>query len=178
MNTGAAFAHYKIEEQIGQRGMGVVYRASDSRLGRQVAIKVLPERFAHDPERLARFEREARMLASLNHSAIGAIHGIEESGGVRFLVLELVPGETLAERVRTGPMGIPEPINISRQIAEALEAAHEKGIIHRDLKPANIKITPQGKVKVLDFGLTKAFESDTLDSDVSQSPTVTVDDVS
>ncbi|MBI1789026.1 MAG: serine/threonine protein kinase [Acidobacteria bacterium] len=147
---GQTLGHYKIEEQLGAGGMGVVYRATDSKLGRQVAIKVLPERFAQDPERLARFEREARMLAALNHPNIAAIHGLEESGGTYYLVLELVPGKTLQ-----GPLPLEEALPIAGQIAEALEAAHEKGIVHRDLKPANVKITPEGKVKVLDFGLAK-----------------------
>ena len=139
--------------------MGEVYRAHDATLGREVAIKVLPRRSPRDPERLARFEREARMLATLNHPHIGAIYGVEEADGVRGLVLELVEGETLAERIarraRLCPLG-PRRWPIARQIADALEAAHEKGIVHRDLKPANIKITPDGVVKVLDFGLAKA----------------------
>jgi len=128
--------------------MGEVYRARDTRLGREVAIKTLPQEFSRDPERLARFEREAQVLASLNHPNIAAIYGLEESDGHRFLVLELVPGENL-----TGPVPVDEALAIGRQIADALEAAHEKGIVHRDLKPANIKVTPEGKVKVLDFGL-------------------------
>jgi len=147
---GQNLSHYLVEEELGKGGMGVVYRATDGKLGRQVAIKVLPESFAQDPERLARFEREARMLAALNHPNIAAIHGIEEDQGRRFLVLELVPGKTLE-----GPLPVEEALRVARQIAEALEAAHEKGIVHRDLKPANIKITPEGKVKVLDFGLAK-----------------------
>jgi len=148
--VGQSLGHYRIEEQIGAGGMGVVFRAADTKLGRQVAIKVLPESFAQDPERLARFEREARMLAALNHPNIAAIHGLEEDQGTRFLVLELVPGKTLE-----GPVPVEEALRVARQIAEALEAAHEKDIVHRDLKPANIKITPEGKVKVLDFGLAK-----------------------
>jgi serine/threonine protein kinase len=172
---GQALGHYQIEEELGAGGMGVVYRAIDTRLGRHVAIKVLPEKFARDPERLARFEREARMLASLNHPNIAAIHELEESNGVRYLVLELVPGETLAERIKRGPLEVSETIAVCRQIAEALEAAHDKGIIHRDLKPANVKITPQDKVKVLDFGLAKAFQAEVADMDLSQSPTMTDD---
>ena len=145
--------------------MGEVYRAHDETLGREVAIKVLPPAFTADPERRARFEREARMLATLNHPHIGAIYGVEEADGVRGLVLELVEGETLAERIAASARsvgasapGLPidEALAIARQIADALEAAHEKGIVHRDLKPANIKITPDGVVKVLDFGLAKA----------------------
>ena len=122
-----------------------------------MAIKVLPEIFTQDPERLARFEREARVLASLNHPNIAAIYGVEEADGRRFLVLELVEGETLAERLTKGPLSLEETLDVCRQIAEGLEAAHEKGIIHRDLKPANVKITPEGKVKILDFGLAKAL---------------------
>jgi serine/threonine-protein kinase len=137
--------------------MGEVYKARDTKLGREVAIKVLPEAFAENKERLARFEREARLLASLNHPNIATLHGLEESDGIHFLVMELVPGETLAERIAPGPLPVDEALSIFRQIAEALEAAHEKSIIHRDLKPANIKVTPEGKVKVLDFGLAKAL---------------------
>ena len=138
--------------------MGEVYRAHDSRLGRDVALKILPEHFTADPDRLARFEREARMLASLNHPNIAAIYGVEDTDGVRALVLELVEGETLAERIARGPVPVKEALAIARQIVDALDAAHEKGIIHRDLKPANVKITPAGTVKVLDFGLAKAAE--------------------
>jgi eukaryotic-like serine/threonine-protein kinase len=170
--VGQPLGHYNLEEQLGAGGMGVVYRATDSQLRRQVAIKVLPEKFASDPEFLARFEREARMLASLNHPNIAAIYGLEASEGVRYLVLELVPGETLAKRVTRGPLEIREAMTVCQQIAEALEAAHAKGIIHRDLKPANVNITPQGKVKVLDFGLAKAFQAEVADGDLSQSPTV------
>ncbi len=151
--------HYRLESQLGAGGMGVVYQATDSRLGRRVAIKVLHDTFANDPERLARFEREARLLASLNHANIAAIHGLDEAGGVKFLVLEYVPGETLAERLAKGPLPFKQALEVSRQIAEALESAHERGVVHRDLKPGNIKITPDGKIKVLDFGLAKALES-------------------
>ena len=150
--------HYQLESQLGAGGMGIVYQATDTRLGRQVAIKLLHESFAKDPERLARFDREARLLASLNHSNIAAIHGLEEAGGVKFLVLEYAPGETLAALLAKGPLPFRQVLEVGRQIAEALEAAHEKGVIHRDLKPENIKITPEGKVKVLDFGLAKALE--------------------
>jgi serine/threonine protein kinase/Tol biopolymer transport system component len=154
---GKSISHYRITEKLGSGGMGVVYRAEDTNLSRQVAIKVLPDIFSGDPERLARFEREAKLLASLNHPNIAAIHGLEEAAGKRFLVLELVEGETLAQRIDKGPLPVEEALEVCRQIAEGVEAAHEKGIIHRDLKPANVKITPEGKVKVLDFGLAKAF---------------------
>jgi serine/threonine protein kinase len=149
---GRQFGPYRIVSPIGAGGMGEVYRAHDSKLGRDVAIKTLPAAFVQDPERLARFRREARTLASLNHPNIAAIYGIEESDGVDCLVLELVEGETLR-----GPLPIEQALDYARQVADALEAAHERGIIHRDLKPANIKVTPQGRVKVLDFGLAKAI---------------------
>jgi serine/threonine protein kinase len=152
--------------------MGDVYQATDSKLGRSVAVKFLPESFAHDADRVSRFEREARILASLNHPNIAAIYGLENSNGKKFLVMELVLGETLAERIKRGPILIEETVGIAKQIAEALEAAHEKGIIHRDLKPANIKITTDGKVKVLDFGLAKAYEQDTANATISNSPTM------
>ena len=155
----------EVESLLGTGGMGEVYRAHDRKLGRDVALKVLPEVLSQDPERL---EREARMLASLNHPHIGAIHTLEESDGVRFLVLELVPGETLAERLKTGPLEVAEALRVCAQIAEALEAAHERGVIHRDLKPANVKVTPEGQVKVLDFGLAKVQAG----PDLSQAPTV------
>jgi eukaryotic-like serine/threonine-protein kinase len=175
---GQTVGHYKIEEELGAGGMGTVYRATDSKLGRQVAIKFLPEGFAKDPEWLVRFEREARLLAALNHANIAAIYGFEEADGVHYLVLELVPGETVAQRLKRGSLKVPEAVSTCRQIAEALEAAHGRGIIHRDLKPANIKITPDGKVKVLDFGLAKAFQAEPSDVDLSQSPTVTAEEVS
>jgi serine/threonine-protein kinase len=170
---GASLSHYRITEKLGQGGMGEVYRAEDTNLSRQVAIKVLPEEFAHDAERLARFEREAKLLASLNHPNIAAIHGLEEHEGKRFLVLELVEGQTLAERLHKGPLPVEEALEVCRQIAEGLEAAHDKGIIHRDLKPANVKVTPEGKVKILDFGLAKAFYEQAAPVDPSRSPTIT-----
>ncbi|MDA2927508.1 serine/threonine protein kinase, partial [Acidobacteria bacterium AH-259-G07] len=169
---GKTISHYKILEKLGQGGMGEVYRAEDTNLGREVAIKVLPDLFARDPQRLARFEREAKLLASLNHPNIAAIYGLEEADGVRFLVLELVEGETLAERVAKGPLPVEEALEICRQIAEGVEAAHEKGVIHRDLKPANVKITPEGTVKVLDFGLAKALEDEVSQEDISDLPTL------
>jgi Tol biopolymer transport system component len=171
--TGTKLGSYEITGAIGAGGMGEVYQAHDTKLGRDVAIKVLPEAFAHDPERLSRFQREAKMLASLNHPNIATIHGLEQSNGTSYLVMELVSGETLADRVkREGAVPIEEALKIAVQIAEALEAAHEKGIIHRDLKPANVKVTLEGKVKVLDFGLAKAFAGDVADSNPSQSPTL------
>lgn len=152
--------------------MGEVFQAQDQKLGRDVAIKVLPEEFARDADRVARFQREAKLLASLNHPNIAAIHGLEESGGTQFLVLELVEGDTLADLIKRGPIPVEESIKLALQIAEALEAAHEKGVIHRDLKPANIKVTPDGKVKVLDFGLAKAFAGDREEVSLSNSPTL------
>ena len=152
--------------------MGEVYRATDSKLDRDVAIKVMPEEFAENAERVARFEREAKLLASLNHPNIAAIYGLEESNGTRFLVLELVEGTTLADLLKRGPLPIQESLNFAFQIAEALDAAHTKGVIHRDVKPANVKITPEGKVKVLDFGLAKAFAEETTDVDQSGLPTL------
>ena len=140
--------------------MGEVYRATDTKLKRQVAIKILPPSLAADPDRLARFQREAEVLASLNHPHIAAIYGLEEADGVKALVMELVEGPTLAERIAQGPIPVDEALPIAKQIAEALEAAHEQGIMHRDLKPANIKVRPDGTVKVLDFGLAKALAPD------------------
>src|SRR5215467_6733653 len=169
---GTKLAHYEITSHLGSGGMGEVYQATDLNLGRSVAVKLLPESFAHDADRVARFEREARVLASLNHPNIAAIYGLEDSKGTKFLVMELVPGETLAERIWRGPIWIDESAAIAKQIAEALEAAHEKGVIHRDLKPANIKVTADGKVKILDFGLAKAYEQDSENSSLSNSPTI------
>jgi len=171
--TGKRLGPYEILSAIGAGGMGEVYQAHDTKLGRDVAIKVLPEAFAHDPERLSRFQREAKMLAALNHSNIATIFGLEQFNSTSYLVMELVPGETLQQRIkREGAIPIDEALAIAKQISEALEAAHEKGIIHRDLKPANVKVTPEGKVKVLDFGLAKAFEGDKSGSDPSNSPTL------
>jgi Tol biopolymer transport system component len=163
--------HYQITSQLGKGGMGEVFQAKDQVLGRDVAIKVLPEEFAKDADRVARFQREAKVLASLNHPNIAAIHGLEESGGTNFLVLELVEGNTLADLIKAGPVPVEEALKLALQIAEALEAAHDKGVIHRDLKPANIKVTPDGKVKVLDFGLAKAFTGDQ-EVNLSNSPTL------
>ena len=173
LTAGTKLGSYEVTSAIGAGGIGEVYQAHDTKLGRDVAIKVLPEAFAHDPERLSRFQREAKMLASLNHPNIATIHGLEQSGGTSYLVMELVSGETLAERIKQdGAVPIEEALAIAKQIAEALEAAHEKGIIHRDLKPANVKLTPEGKVKVLDFGLAKAFAGDTSTEDIGNSPTL------
>jgi serine/threonine protein kinase len=175
LTAGTRLGSYEVTSQIGAGGMGEVYQAHDTKLGRDVAIKVLPEAFAHDPEKLSRFQREAKLLASLNHPNIATIHGLEDSNGTSYLVMELVPGENLAERVkRDGPVPVEEALTIAKQIAEALEAAHEKGIIHRDLKPANVKLTPEGKVKVLDFGLAKAFAGDTSTEDMGNSPTLSM----
>jgi Tol biopolymer transport system component len=162
---------YRILSLLGAGGMGEVYLAHDSKLGRDVAIKVLPSAFVHDPERLARFQREARMLASLNHPNIATIHGLEHSDGTHYLVMELVAGETLAERISKGALPVEDALRVAEQIAEALEAAHEKGVIHRDLKPANVKVTPEGRVKVLDFGLAKAFAGES-GQDLADAPTL------
>jgi serine/threonine protein kinase len=172
LKPGQTVAHYRVVEEIGHGGMGVVYRAEDTKLKRTVALKFLPPAFAADPERLIRFEREARLVASLNHPNIAAIYGLEEAAGKRFLVLELVEGETLAQRIARGPLPVDEALKVCRQIAEGLEYAHERGIIHRDLKPANVKLTAEGQVKVLDFGLAKAQESAA--GSAEDSPTLTV----
>ncbi len=173
LSDGTQLGPYAIVAPLGAGGMGEVYRAKDTRLDREVAIKVLPDHFARDPERIARFQREAKALASLNHPHIAAIHGFEEVEGKRFLVMELVEGATLADRLRDGALPVEDALTIGRQIAEALEAAHERGIIHRDLKPANVKITPDGAVKVLDFGLAKAMTDEVSASQLAHSPTIT-----
>jgi eukaryotic-like serine/threonine-protein kinase len=170
MTPRQTIAHYLITAKLGEGGMGEVWRATDTKLSREVAIKVLPEAFAADPDRLARFQREAQVLASLNHPNIAAIYGVES----RALVMELVDGPTLADRIAQGPIPLDEALDIARQIGDALEAAHEKGIVHRDLKPANIKITPEGRVKVLDFGLAKAMAGDITAASPVNSPTVTM----
>jgi eukaryotic-like serine/threonine-protein kinase len=171
---GQHFGSYEIIALLGKGGMGEVYRARDTKLKREVAIKILPDEFSRDPDRVSRFEREAEVLASLNHPNIAAIYDLQEANGSRFLVLELVEGETLAERIKRGPIPVDESLSIAKNICEALEAAHEKGVVHRDLKPANVKITTDGKVKVLDFGLAKAFEAEASNSNLSQSPTLTM----
>ncbi len=186
LNPGSRIGHYHVVGTIGSGGMGEVYRAHDPKLGRDVALKVLPEAFAHDADRLARFKREAQVLASLNHPHIAQIYGIEESGSVRAIVMELVGGRTLAELIAGGTrtnqapgksqgLGLADTLPIARQIAEALVAAHDLGIIHRDLKPANVKVTDDGTVKVLDFGLAKPTGDDASRSgaNVADSPTLT-----
>jgi serine/threonine protein kinase len=173
--TGERLGAYRILSRLGSGGMGDVYRALDSTLGREVAIKVLPAIFTTDPDRLARFEREARVLAALNHSHIGAIYGLENVGGSRALILELIEGPTLAERLAKGPLSIKAALSIAAQIAEALEAAHERGVVHRDLKPANIKVTTDERVKILDFGLAKTLISESAGASVTSSPTGTAE---
>jgi len=165
-------AHYEVKEKIGEGGMGEVYRAHDTKLSRDVALKVLPESFALDEDRLARFEREARLLAGLNHANIASIYGIEQSESQRFLVLELVDGVDLAGRLVEGPIAEDDALQVCLKVAEALEVAHEQGVIHRDLKPANIKVSPEGTVKVLDFGLAKALDIEQASGDLSRSPTL------
>src|SRR5262245_35658304 len=173
--TGTTLDQYRLEERIGAGGMGEVWRATDLTLDRLVAVKILPEAFSADPQRVARFEREAKLLASLNHSNIAMIHGLHSAQGLHFLAMELVSGEDLAERLKRGALPVDEAIGMARQLAEALEAAHDSGVVHRDLKPANIQITTDGRVKVLDFGLAKAFENDPTSSKsaLSHSPTMT-----
>ena len=170
---GKTLGHYRVGEQLGRGGMGEVYVADDLNLNRKVALKFLPDAFTGDPERMARFEREAKLLASLNHPNIAAIYGLEHAEGKRFIVMELVEGESLSQRLGKGPLPIEEALAVCRQIAEGLEAAHEKGVIHRDLKPANVMITEGDKVKILDFGLAKALSGETQNAAASQSPTIT-----
>jgi serine/threonine protein kinase len=177
---GKTVAHYKILDKLGEGGMGEVWRAEDTKLGRQVAIKVLPEIFTSDGERLARFEREARVLAAFDHPRIASIYGLEDFDGRKFLVMQVAEGETLAERIDAGATPIDQALKIALQIVEALEAAHDKGIVHRDLKPANIKLSADGQVTVLDFGLAKALEyigssSGSGPQSLSLSPTITAD---
>ena len=171
LSAGQRLGPCEVVEQIGAGGMAEVYRARDTSLDRDVALKVLSEAFTADPERLARFEREAKVLASLSHPNIGGIHGFEKSGDTQALVLELIEGPTLGDRIRQEPVGLDDGLAIARQIADALDAAHQAGIVHRDLKPANVKVTPDGTVKVLDFGLAKAVEGE--GGDPPQSPTLT-----
>ena len=172
LEPGTTLGPYAVTAKIGQGGMGEVWQARDTKLDRDMALKVLPDAFTADPDRLARFEREAKVLASLNHPNIGHIYGLEEAEGTKALVLELVEGPTLADRIADGPIPVDEALPIAKQIAEALEAAHEQGVLHRDIKPANIKVKADGTVKVLDFGLAKALDT-TPEGDPSQSPTLT-----
>jgi serine/threonine-protein kinase len=169
---GQRIAHYRVQEKIGAGGMGEVYRAQDTRLCRDVALKVLPEAFARDAERMARFEREAKVLASLNHPNIASIYGLEESNGTRALVMELVEGPTFAERISQGPLPLEEALALAKQIADGLEYAHERGVIHRDLKPSNVKLTRESQVKLLDFGLARALEGETTEEELQNSPTL------
>src|SRR5215471_13815792 len=162
MSPQQLIAHYRITAKLGEGGMGAVYRATDTKLNRDVAVKILPDVFASDPDRLVRFTREAQVLASLNHPNIAAIYGVED----RAIVMELVEGESPA-----GPLPLATALDYARQIAEALEYAHEKGVVHRDLKPANIKVTPEGRVKLLDFGLAKALAGDPVPTNPNSSPT-------
>src|SRR6266567_2588816 len=173
LTAGTKLGPYEIVAPLGAGGMGEVYRARDSKLGRDVALKILPALFTADADRVARFEREARMLASLNHPHIGAIYGFEDAGNMPALVLELVEGVTLDNRVHRAPLPLAEALTFARQIADALEAAHRSGIIHRDLKPSNIKITPDGLVKVLDFGIAKALAAEAPIGAAAESPTLT-----
>ncbi len=168
LERGTRLGPYEVTAPIGAGGMGEVYRARDTKLDRDVALKILREAFTADPDRLARFQQEAKVLASLNHPNIAAIYGLEEADGTRALVLELVEGPTLAERIAHGPLPLDEALPIAKQIAEALEAAHEQGIVHRDLKPANVKVKDDGTVKVLDFGLAKALADHASGADLSQ----------
>jgi serine/threonine-protein kinase len=171
MSPQQTIAHYRITAKLGEGGMGEVWRATYTKLGREVAVKILPATFADDTDRLARFQRQAQVLASLNHPNIAAIYGVEDRG----LVMELVDGSTLAELIAQGPLPLDEALSIAKQIGDALEAAHEKGIVHRDLKPGNIKVTPQVVVKVLDFGLAAIVQSSvTSEGNATQSPTLTL----
>ena len=177
--TGQDLLHYRLIEKIGEGGMGVVWKAQDTTLNREVAIKILPAAFAEDADRRGRFEREARLLAALNHPGIAGIYGLHEvqtsEGPVHFIAMEFVPGEDLAQRLKRGPLPIEDALDVARQVAEALETAHEQGVIHRDLKPANITRTPDGQIKVLDLGLAKALAGDlaTNSGSLTLSPTVT-----
>src|SRR5450755_553972 len=170
--SGTKIGPYEIASLLGVGGMGEVYRSRDSKLGREVALKVLPTSVAIDPDRLGRFSREAKVLAALNHPSIATIYGLEDFGATHAIVMELVEGPTLADRIRSGPMPSEEALPIAKQICEALEYAHERGIVHRDLKPANIKVTEEGAAKVLDFGLAKALEIETGPLDIASSPTM------
>jgi serine/threonine protein kinase len=173
LSAGDRLGRFEILGALGAGGMGEVYRAMDTELDREVAIKVLLDEVSRDPERLARFEREAKLLASLSHQNIATLHGVEEHDGQRYLVMELAEGETLAARIERGRLAVDEALEIALQIAGGLEAAHEAGIVHRDLKPGNIMLSPEGRVKVLDFGLAKCWQPEESDADITQSPTMT-----
>ncbi len=173
LNPDTKLGPYEILSPLGAGGMGEVYLATDSKLDRQVAIKVLPDAMTRDAERVARFQREAKVLASLNHPSIAAIHGFDDADGTRLLVMEYVEGETLAQRLKNGALPVEDALDVAKQMAEALEAAHEKGVIHRDLKPANIMIREDGRVKVLDFGLAKAMADEPSGAANADSPTIT-----
>src|SRR3989442_1522104 len=172
LKPGTRIGPYEVTSPLGEGGMGVVFRAHDTKLKRDVALKLLPDHLVDDPDRLVRFQREAQILASLNHPNIAQIYGLEESDNTRCIVMELVEGETLQERLKRGAIPIDDALPIAKQIAEALEAAHESGLVHRDLKPANIKLAPDGRVKVLDFGLAKVFAPNTAEMNLSNSPTL------
>src|SRR5262250_3310146 len=172
VDVGTRLGSLEITALLGKGGMGEVYRARDTKLRRDVAVKILPDEFSRDADRVARFQREAQVLASLNHPNIAAIYDFQEASGSWFLILELIEGETLADRIAHGPIPVEESLGIAKHTCAALEAAHEKGIIHRDLKPANVRITPDGTVKVLDFGLAKAASEESSSPGLTQAPTL------
>ena len=171
---GRTLAHYEVKDQLGKGGMGEVYRAYDTKLGRDVALKVIPEIFAKDAQRMSRFAREAKMLAALNHANIASVYGLEEDGDSHALVMDLVEGETLQQRIARGRIPFDDAARIGLELARAIEYAHEKGIVHRDLKPANVMLDAEGHVKVLDFGLAKALEEEQTPQELADSPTLTV----
>ncbi len=174
LSPGTRLGQYEITGAIGAGGMGEVYRATDTKLGREVAIKTLPSALAADTDRLARFEREAKLLAALNHPNIAVIYGLDEHEGALYLAMELIEGETLEQKLKDGPLPVEDTLRLALQIAEALEAAHSKGVVHRDLKPANVMITGDGRVKVLDFGLAKAFSEDPEQATLGHSPALSL----
>src|SRR5262245_58836243 len=169
---GSRIGPYEVTSQLGEGGMGVVFRARDSKLLRDVALKVLPDHFADDPDRLSRLQREAQVLASLNHPNLAHVYGLEQAGGSECIAMEFVEGETLEERLKHGALPLHDAVEIAKQLADGLAAAHERGIVHRDLKPANIKLGPNGAVKILDFGLAKAFAGPKAGSGGSMMPTI------
>jgi len=174
ISPGTRFGPYEIVDAIGAGGMGEVYRATDTKLDREVAIKTLPSALAGDADRLARFEREAKLLATLNHPNIAVIYGLEESEGTQCIAMELIDGATLEEKLKDGPLPVEDALRLALQIAQALEAAHDRGVVHRDLKPANVMVTSDGLVKVLDFGLAKAFSEDPDQASAGQSPALSL----